>query len=67
MPDSIFADRWENEMMVETFAFAKSIARAWLLSLVMVFSLAPSITGAAQPAREPKEVKVAYPPSIAYS
>ena len=52
-------------MMAETSGFARSIARALLLSLLIMFSLAPSITGAAQPARELKEVKVAYPPSMA--
>ena len=52
-------------MMAETSAFARSIARASLRSLLIVFSLEPSMTMAAQAARELKEVKVAYPPSMA--
>ncbi|HET7007293.1 MAG TPA: hypothetical protein VFK65_17440, partial [Candidatus Binatia bacterium] len=52
-------------MMAETSAFARSIVRASLLSLLIVFLLEPSMTMAAQAARELKEVKVAYPPSMA--
>ena len=52
-------------MIVEPAAVARSIVHVALISLVIVLSLAPSTIRAAQPARELKEVKVAYPPSMA--
>jgi len=52
-------------MIVEPAGFARSIVGVPLISLVIVLSLAPSTIRAAQPARELKEVKVAYPPSMA--
>lgn len=52
-------------MIAETFAFVRSLTRASLLCLFMLLSLTPSTSTAAQSARELKEVKVAYPPSMA--
>ena len=52
-------------MIAETFAFGRSLTRASLLCLFMLLSLMPSTSTAAQSARELKEVKVAYPPSMA--
>jgi len=52
-------------MILETSAFARSLARASLLCWLILLSLVPSTTTAAQAARELKEIKVAYPPSMA--
>jgi len=57
--------RMGQGMIAETFAFVRSLARASLLCLVILLSLTPATTMAAQAAREWKEVNVAYPPSMA--
>jgi NitT/TauT family transport system substrate-binding protein len=63
--DSGCAGDWGTEIIVEAFAFVRSLARASRLCLFILISLTPSTTMAAQAARELKEVKVAYPPSMA--
>ena len=52
-------------MSLKTSAFARSLARDSLLSLFILLSSGVSTTMAAQAARELKEIKVAYPPSMA--
>ena len=52
-------------MSLQTSAFARSLAGGLLLSLFILLSLGVSTTMAAQAVRELKEIKVAYPPSMA--